>query len=788
LGLLPATLLAACGGADSMKRYYILPNNEPTGATFTPPTLQQLRDIGYLIVTDAPYSADSSGVADATTAIQSCIDDGETLGKPVWFPYGTYTISSPLHCYHWELWSGGASTANTLVHNLQGEYRANGTRPLIKLHATAAVFDSVGTPAPMLGFRCYEALTSGGTSPPGSPPVNPMTVPANWGANDPDLFSCSLRGIDFDTNGHVGAVGVTFPGAQWCFMERVKVTSTSSYASFGALPTTGSAVVNIEGVGGQYGIFNTSSTQGYNGTGYSIIGLRLSNHTVQSIVNNNFVTHTIIGFDISPAAGGIVWKTPGTLSNTGYGMLCAIDGRVSQASGTVFDQSSSGKSMYLRNIYVTGTNTLIKMNASTTTSSGTWKLINEYSSCDQRGAPGAPYANPSTTYFTYNVIGTQTQTEEVINNITASSGSPPADLLTKHYPDPFDMVDTGAYANIVDYGAVPVSGVDVQNQLDNKYFLAATGQTDNLGPINNAISAASAAGHNRVLIPWGTYLVSNTLTLGDNTKLFGIGQRHSNLGPFESWRPTTGSPYIIDTYANTEGSAFLGNLSIAIPQVSGTLTAKVYSGNRFSHVKWRSGRRSITSTIRHQQQFVTVATSDTAAADKFFVDITNTGGGRHFGICSGGHSDLLTTASRMVRITGTTQASAFYGINPELGKNVPAASMAIACVEVKDSSNVRFTVMKREGAAGTLLIDNSSNVALYGSGAMVGDVSATPAYYIRVLSTSSNVLVACVAPQQYTTQSTPTFYDQAAAITITMPEALAIYKTGSLNDTLMSFV
>jgi hypothetical protein len=54
-----------------MKRYYILPNNEPTGATFTPPTLQQLRDIGYLIVTDAPYSADSSGVADATTAIQN---------------------------------------------------------------------------------------------------------------------------------------------------------------------------------------------------------------------------------------------------------------------------------------------------------------------------------------------------------------------------------------------------------------------------------------------------------------------------------------------------------------------------------------------------------------------------------------------------------------------------------------------------------------------------------------------------------------------------------------------
>jgi len=95
--------------------------------------------------------------------------------------------------------------------------------------------------------------------------------------------------------------------------------------------------------------------------------------------------------------------------------------------------------------------------------------------------------------------------------------------------------------------------------------------------------------------------------------------------------------------------------------------------------------------------------------------------------------------------------------------------------------------MKREGRAGTLLVDNSDNVALYGSGSMLVDVNATPAYYIRVLSTASNVLVACVGPQAYTTQSVPTFYDQAHAITITLPEEVSLYKTGDINDSLMVF-
>ena len=47
-------------------------------------------------VTQAPYSADKTGASDATSALQNAIRAGETSGKIVYLPAGTYRISSSL--------------------------------------------------------------------------------------------------------------------------------------------------------------------------------------------------------------------------------------------------------------------------------------------------------------------------------------------------------------------------------------------------------------------------------------------------------------------------------------------------------------------------------------------------------------------------------------------------------------------------------------------------------------------------------------------------------------------
>ena len=47
-------------------------------------------------VTQAPFSADSTGGSDVTTALQNAINAGSSSGKVVYLPQGTYKISSPL--------------------------------------------------------------------------------------------------------------------------------------------------------------------------------------------------------------------------------------------------------------------------------------------------------------------------------------------------------------------------------------------------------------------------------------------------------------------------------------------------------------------------------------------------------------------------------------------------------------------------------------------------------------------------------------------------------------------
>ncbi|HEX4207009.1 MAG TPA: malectin domain-containing carbohydrate-binding protein [Ktedonobacteraceae bacterium] len=49
---------------------------------------------GDISVTDAPYNADPTGKTDSTTAIQNAVNAGESQGKGVWIPQGTYLVTS----------------------------------------------------------------------------------------------------------------------------------------------------------------------------------------------------------------------------------------------------------------------------------------------------------------------------------------------------------------------------------------------------------------------------------------------------------------------------------------------------------------------------------------------------------------------------------------------------------------------------------------------------------------------------------------------------------------------
>ncbi len=47
-------------------------------------------------MTAAPYNVDSTGVADATTALQQAVGDAETAGTGVYLPQGPYQVTAPI--------------------------------------------------------------------------------------------------------------------------------------------------------------------------------------------------------------------------------------------------------------------------------------------------------------------------------------------------------------------------------------------------------------------------------------------------------------------------------------------------------------------------------------------------------------------------------------------------------------------------------------------------------------------------------------------------------------------
>ena len=54
------------------------------------------RPAGYLDVTQAPYSIDNAGVADATTKLQQAVNDASAAGTGVYLPKGRYNITAPI--------------------------------------------------------------------------------------------------------------------------------------------------------------------------------------------------------------------------------------------------------------------------------------------------------------------------------------------------------------------------------------------------------------------------------------------------------------------------------------------------------------------------------------------------------------------------------------------------------------------------------------------------------------------------------------------------------------------
>lgn len=762
--------------------------------------------LGYLVVTYYGTNL-NDGVTDATAAIQQAIDDAKANYLAVFFPAGTYIISDTLRCYNYQLWKGSGPdpSPDYRAPALVGS-KAGGVRPMIKLKNSSTGFNNTGLVKPMIAYRNFEAADDSATAP--ALPMDAWSSPTHfnpesWRTWD-NLYGYNLRNLDFDCNGansNAGAVGVSFWGAQWCFIQNVKVTATGAFAGFVGLPAGTGGATNLEVEGGRYGVATGDSIPGVpveeKKEMVTIAGIRLTNQTGAALrVNNASGPVQAIGFHIKPAAGGKVVEVPTAAGATMRGTFLLMDGTIDMSNNlnAIAIENTPGKTCNVRNVYITGTDSVIKSTTlATITKTGTWKRVVEYTYSDQTPADAVSLtAYHFATRSVDNGVVSGVNVPQPFQTFTPDLTSAPTDLISRHVVADLPSFEDGACANPLSYGAQSVTSdgnyqpYDKPQNYSATYLLngVSTSTPDNRAAFQAAIDAAHTDGHDRVVVPRGVFHLGGSLQFYPNTKFIGASQVVSVLAVHDSWQPTgPDSPALLVTADDAAAATFVGWITTWARRTGGTGTPSPY--DRFTHLLWKAGRNSVTMGIRQRDEFVSHTQGSYARA---LMKFTGNGGGRHycfsnFGTTNGG------TDFRCLLFDETHEPTWFYTCNVEPSKNGVVAPTAN--IEIRGSKNIRLVGLKREGQAPTAVLtattnNTTNNIAFYGH-AFTGYANTSAGGVIQISTTSNGIAVVHAGAGWIADTHIMTLLHQDTPLVNTQfPDTISLLKKGTLNDDIMA--
>ncbi|MBW2529115.1 MAG: hypothetical protein JRI23_33365 [Deltaproteobacteria bacterium] len=724
---------------------------------------QELRDLGFILVNDYP-GVDPTGTSDSLAGINQAIVDGINDNQTVWFHAdAVYRVSDTVRIGLFGL----GQICTILGGGGPGSGRA---RPKIVLEDNAAGFNNGG--GAMRPVVCWRLFSNGATSWPADPLDNSGTYQGQ--ANI--LFDSAWMNIDIDCGNNSDAFGMYFPAAQRVHAGEVTIDASGALGGWKGLLGRNSAMQNIKIVGGVWQLHNADAQTAEGSAGSCVAGLELVGdvRTTEPILHDDFVPLVIVGAKIVQTNGNPIFTSPSGIS-TGAGILCLIDAEITTGGGTVFD-NTTGKTLYLRNVYVRGTDQLVQSGSEpAVTATGAWKRIDEYAYTDQ-----TPTNAGAREYRTQSLInGVVSSAPEPATAITSGAAAPTTDFVARHSIN-VPKVDRGPYVDIADHGAVGV--LDWGNSLFENDQDNAT--PDSRAAIQEAIDAAEAAGHNTVFVPRGTFFVGSPgVALRKDTKLIGTGASASVLAPHGSWTPTS-KTYFMTTADDANGTAHFSNVGLTMRCKDGTTgsASQPYGHDWFSYINWQTGKGSSSIQIHQGREWMA---SDFWCNPKDVYAFSNNGGGKHYSFTDAdgrrfGHPDC-----RVLRVTGTSQPLHIYGLNMEISK--AGAPDADINAELDNAHNVRLYSCKREGHAPSASINDCTNVALYGFGRQISTVNS---YHIRIQGSSDQILIApSVADQaNLATDSGRGNPEEElmgqSLVEITWPEGCSLYKRGELDDDL----
>ncbi len=702
---------------------------------------------GYLNVTTFhPAIAPKSAETDATRT-QRTIQINEALqyaynnNVALYFPSGVYEVNNTLNAHTVTGGTGGSSFAVPTNH-LVMIGSTLGVRPTIKLVRTS----DFGTPTPVLDFRNFDDDDNN--------PNTPLVPKASEG------YFQMLRGIDIDCSGYPNAIGVYFDQAQNSSVENVKVVATGAHTGFLELPSRAWGAVNIEVVGGQYGVETTGGN-----AGTVIAGAIFRDQTVTAVKHRGFGPMVIVGFEIhTPASGPQPVKPAITVeasSDSNNCLISLIDGSIATGRDPVEAAiyNPGGTSIYIRNVYVTGTDKLVSTpTESTLVRTGTWKVINEYSYCDQS-------PKDADNQITEVLVNGAKSQEPPPPSATTISGEPPGDLVSRHRWAALPSVDDPDAVDVTTLGITPgtVSLTALQSAIDN---------------------------NRKLFFPKGIYRLTGTIKLGSDTILFGAARSLTRIEVEDTaWQPTSEVP-VIDTVIDANGSTYLGDLTIGtfvgIQHDPNVATAHDY----FTALRWRVGRNSMVHIGQPYRLPVTGGASATNPHSLIKIDGPGGGGRWYFagairtGYCI--HPDY-----RILKVSGTVEPLWIYGLNPEhaLGSDVYCEFIGAKKVRIyagKSEFQNATPPNSLRGDSVLVRFSNADNVAKFGHGAIRNAVIGHG--HLEFIN-STNVLAALIAPQNNKDDVglNPNWHTlrETASIGVEYPNVVALYKRGAINDGVM---
>ena len=372
---------------------------------------QPLAPDGFVDVTAPPFSADNTGAADATAAIQRAIDYAKWHYYSVWLPIGEYRVTAPLLARQVSRALAAGYVTGPLPHGAWAKV------------TPAFILDGVpGRYAPVHIRGELDATRPGARATLRVPPRTPAFMNASspayvlacvfdnaMGLREPNaMYNSVLQSVNVVVGeGNAGAVGLRWRGAQGTGVEDVRIEfegrgPSDGLAGLVGAAGSGGAHHGVTVIGGRYGL---DLRQGQPSA--TVSRATLVNQSCAAVLYEGFEALTAVGVAVSGLRGCVAVRAGFPLALPPAGDACAlppmdnggqqmplgtvagavalIDARVAWADGanTCAERAvvRTNRSLYLRNLYARAAHTIARFDASAVAApaaaGGGWSAVHE---------------------------------------------------------------------------------------------------------------------------------------------------------------------------------------------------------------------------------------------------------------------------------------------------------------------------------------------------------------------------------------------------------------------------